>query len=572
MQTVILDATTKTLKGVLAGAITTTQPDYVIAWADSTSTTFTEGSSNGAFNSTSDVTLVAAPAASTRRVIKSITVYNRDTASITFTLKFDDNGTQRFLTKQTLASGASWSSDDSGGGGGISGLTVGTTSVASGTSGNVLYNNAGTLGEYSSVPVSEGGTGATSASGARSNLLPSYTSNGGKVLALNSGATDVEWITGGSSNRNRLINGDFTIAQRGTSFTSSTRPANDDAAYHLDRWYILSDGNNVVDISRSTDAPTGQLYSCALDVTTINKKFGIAQVIEQKNCVDLIGNNVSLSFKAKVSSTTNLTTIKAAILSWSGTADTLSTSRDVVSAWNTGGTTPTFGVTDVTLENTNPASHTPTTSWATYKVENVAIDTANTKNIIVFIWSDVVATAGTDILYITDVQLEAGSVATSFERLIVSDSLARCRAYLQPLSNNTLNDVHNLSIWGCRPGTTYAAGPPAVGSAVVDTQLRFPSPMRVGPTLVINGATFVNAEPGTTANTYAIYGYTSDAYMSNVGSTTNETFFLRASTTVAALLRFGSFTSPSPVLTGTKGEMASVIFGGGVNMYLEAEL
>jgi hypothetical protein len=118
----------------------------------------------------------------------------------------------------------------------------------------------------------------------------------------------------------------------------------------------------------------------------------------------------------------------------------------------------------------------------------------------------------------------------------------------------------------------YSSGPPAVGSAVVDTQLRFPSPMRVGPTLVINGATFVNAEPGTTANTYAIYGYTSDAYMSNVGSTTNETFFLRASTTVAALLRFGSFTSPSPVLTGTKGEMASVIFGGGVNMYLEAEL
>lgn len=572
MQTVILDATTKTLKGVLAGAITTTQPDYVIAWADSTSTTFTEGSSNGAFNSTSDVTMVAAPAASTRRVIKSITVYNRDTASITFTLKFDDNGTQRFLTKQTLASGASWSSDDSGGGGGISGLTVGTTSVASGTSGNVLYNNAGTLGEYSSVPVSEGGTGATSASGARSNLLPSYTSNGGKVLALNSGATDVEWITGGSSNRNRLINGDFTIAQRGTSFTSSTRPANDDAAYHLDRWYILSDGNNVVDISRSTDAPTGQLYSCALDVTTINKKFGIAQVIEQKNCVDLIGNNVSLSFKAKVSSTTNLTTIKAAILSWSGTADTLSTSRDVVSAWNTGGTTPTFNVTNVTLENTSPASHTPTTSWATYKVENVAIDTANTKNIIVFIWSDVVATAGTDILYITDVQLEAGSVATSFERLIVSDSLARCRAYLQPLSNVTLGISHNLGNTGFRRGDTYAAGPPAVGGPVVDTPLRWGTPMRGTPSLVLNSVTFTNTSPGDAENKFAFFAYQTNDWLSNVGSTTNQSLFLGAANQYFGNLRFGSFDSPQMVLTGIKGEVSILVFGGLCNVYVEAEL
>lgn len=561
MQTVILDATTKTLKGVLAGAITTTQPDYVIAWADSTSTTFTEGSSNGAFNSTSDVTMVAAPAASTRRVIKSITVYNRDTASITFTLKFDDNGTQRFLTKQTLASGASWSSDDSTGGGGISGLTVGTTSVASGTSGNVLYNNAGTLGEYSSVPVSEGGTGATSASGARSNILPSYTSNGGKVLAVNSGATDVEWIASGSSNRNRLINGDFTIAQRGTSFTSSTLPANNDAAYHLDRWYILSDGNNVVDISRSTDAPTGQLYSCALDVTTINKKFGIAQVIEQKNCVDLIGNNVSLSFKAKVSSTTNLTNIKAAILSWSGTADTLSTSRDVVSAWNTGGTTPEFGVTNVTLENT-PANLSVTTSWATYKVENVAIDTANTKNIIVFIWSDVLVTAGTDILYITDVQLEAGTVATSFERMLYQDSLNQCQFYLQLLSNKAQGSTHAIGAWGGRNNSST--------QGFIDTYLRWNIPMRVTPTLILNGATHLNSDgqPGNSANTYGLYNFVSGVW---VTTSITQGLVLITASPLAGQLRFGEFGTTNN-MTGGAGNICALLFGGACNIYVEAEL
>jgi hypothetical protein len=43
--------------------------------------------------------------------------------------------------------------------------------------------------------VADGGTGASTEAGARSNLLPSYSGNGSKVLALNSGGTDVEWVT-----------------------------------------------------------------------------------------------------------------------------------------------------------------------------------------------------------------------------------------------------------------------------------------------------------------------------------------------------------------------------------------
>ena len=47
------------------------------------------------------------------------------------------------------------------------------------------------------LALTNGGTGAATASDARVNLLPSYTGNGSKVLALNSGATDVEWVTSG---------------------------------------------------------------------------------------------------------------------------------------------------------------------------------------------------------------------------------------------------------------------------------------------------------------------------------------------------------------------------------------
>lgn len=49
-------------------------------------------------------------------------------------------------------------------------------------------------GSASTVGVVNGGTGAGTAATARVNLLPSYTGNGSKVLALNSGATDTEWV------------------------------------------------------------------------------------------------------------------------------------------------------------------------------------------------------------------------------------------------------------------------------------------------------------------------------------------------------------------------------------------
>jgi len=46
-------------------------------------------------------------------------------------------------------------------------LDVGTTGITNGTTGRPLYNNAGVLGEYSSVPVSFGGTGLTSLTAGR---------------------------------------------------------------------------------------------------------------------------------------------------------------------------------------------------------------------------------------------------------------------------------------------------------------------------------------------------------------------------------------------------------------------
>jgi len=229
--------------------------------------------------------------------------------------------------------------------------------------------------------------------------------------------------------KNRLINGDYSVAQRGTSFASG---ANNNDTYNLDRWYVLSDGNDAVDITQdTTTVPTNQLTAIALDVETANKKFGIAQIIEQVKCIGWIGNTVNLSFKAKISSTTKLDNVKCAIVAWSGTADTVTS--DIISAWGAEGTNPTL-IANATYENT-PANLNVTTSYATYSV-SAAVDTASTKNIIVFIWSDVTDTTAGDFLYITDVQLEVGSVATPFERRPYGTELAWCQRYYSKLNND----------------------------------------------------------------------------------------------------------------------------------------
>jgi hypothetical protein len=274
------------------------------------------------------------------------------------------------------------------------------------------------------------------------------------------GSLDTASLNGGplAGMRNRIINGNFAIGQRGTTFASS---ANNDDAYTLDRWYILSDGNDAIDVTRETSVvPTNQKYAIALDVETANKKFGIAQIIESDNCVGLTGGTVTLSFKAKVSSTTKLDNVKAAIVAWSGTADTVTS--DIISAWGAEGTNPTL-IANATYENT-PANLNVTTSYATYSL-TASVDTASTTNIIVFIWSDVTDTTAGDFLYVTGVQLEPGAVATPFEQRPIGTELALCQRYFFSLDAQS---------------TMPAVVSPT--NASVRSHFKFPVTMRATPT------------------------------------------------------------------------------------------
>ena len=141
----ILDATTKSIVVAMSGAAATTNPDFTAAYADNTGTAFTEGANDGALNGTSSVTLVAAPAASTRRTIKTITIENRDTAAVTLTVSYNNNGTLRTIAKVTLQVGDTWTTDgeyDTTGSLKTVGGTVAVANIANGTQGQVLIAGA----------------------------------------------------------------------------------------------------------------------------------------------------------------------------------------------------------------------------------------------------------------------------------------------------------------------------------------------------------------------------------------------------------------------------------------------
>jgi len=256
--------------------------------------------------------------------------------------------------------------------------------------------------------------------------------------------------------KNHLINGDFQISARhGTNKVISTSvPINSDDTYCLpDRWLLLSDGNDIVDPQLvDVTSPDNAKYSLALEVETVDKKFGVVQIITNQNSVPIIGNTVTLSFQAKVSNTTRLDDVRAAIVTWSGTAD--APTSDLVNAWN--GADANFSVvTNWTLENT-PANLSVTTSWAKYSVTG-ALDASSGKNVAVMIWSNSVDNDADDILYIGQCQLELGNVATDFEFVNRDNEGQLCLAHYYD-SRNSYTSGQDMYNGTTKVVTYHAAG------------------------------------------------------------------------------------------------------------------
>jgi hypothetical protein len=157
-----------------------------------------------------------------------------------------------------------------------------------------------------------------------------------------------------------------------------------------------------------------------------NRRFGVAQIIQQDDCIDLRGKSVTFSFYARTDGT-EITALRAGIVEWTGTGD--SVTSDIVSSW---AATPTL-IANAAFANT-PSDLTVTSSMAQFTITATLGTSFN--NLIVFVWTPN-EEAQNDDFYLMQTQLVKGSSPVEWPLIAKSYSqdLAECSAFYQKSYN-----------------------------------------------------------------------------------------------------------------------------------------
>lgn len=287
-------------------------------------------------------------------------------------------------------------------------------------------------------------------------------------------------LSGGSAH-NAIINGSFQVWQRGLGFTQAA-----DNVLTADRWVVLGETAHW-DVDQETiNLPAGAYRGLRLTANgTTTSKVGILQVITGGDSRPIVGAGAaSLSFDVLCPTSTGIgdnpsSGIRAAVLEWSGTEDTLGISRDIVNMWSVEGTDPTL-VTNWAYANTPSVDeHAQDDAWTRVEIENITI-TAGTKNLAVFIWIEDKTFGGTDAVRFANVQLVPGTLASNYQYRHLGQEVDLClpfyqKTYEPDVAPQTITGIGALEVTAAqRQVGAYAAN-------VLTFHWRLATPMRANP-------------------------------------------------------------------------------------------
>ena len=298
--------------------------------------------------------------------------------------------------------------------------------------------------------------------------------SGGNTASIN-GATPT---TDNTMGRNRVVNGSMEIAQRGTSAVTAS------GSFPVDRFVIFNVTDGAFSAQQDSSAPAGFVNSLKVTTTTAdatltsNQQINLQQRIEGFNVADLgwgtaNAKTVTLSFWVRSSLTgsfggslRNGASDRSYPFTYSiSVADTWEY-KTVTIAGDTSGTWLT--TTGIGLHvhfglGVGPTFSGTAGSWAAtnYVSATGAVSVIGTLNAT---W------------YITGVQLEAGSVATSFERRSYGQELALCQRYYYRIKPDVA--------YGCIAEIAHATATTNARARVV-----FPVTMRTRPTALEQSGT-----------------------------------------------------------------------------------
>lgn len=194
-----------------------------------------------------------------------------------------------------------------------------------------------------------------------------------------------------TGNRNFIINGNFEIWQRGTSFGST-------GLYTADRWYTATGGSFGYAQSSTTPLSGSQYF---MRLTSTSSPGALQQALETANVIKIAGQAVTLSYWIRSTTTTTPTT-----------AITYSTSTDALASQTT-------AISVTTSPGTALIANTWTKQTVTFTVPSTALG----------LRISLAGATGSTVVDYSQVQLELGTSATPFEHRPYGIELALCQRY-----------------------------------------------------------------------------------------------------------------------------------------------